>query len=269
MSLTGQAAAEVMRHLVEHDAHGYTQSSGRIGNSIWESIDFMGINIPFRGGDRDCSAGVISAWQAVGSVVGHDLTGYASFTGDMVSGLTSTGLWEKKPMSFIADPGDLYLSYTKGHVGMCYSQTPDLIMEFLINENGKIVGGKEGDQTGRESVIQAYRDFPWDCIMHYKGPDYMADKIEEGDMPSAEEIAVAVWNCKLDTDGQWDPAGSYVKFMNANIKDIKAEIMRTDDPSGRGVEMRDHDHIKHIAAKVSAMEEKMDTILDLLEQQAR
>ena len=88
MSETGNAAAAVMYHLVTHYAHGYTQGSGRWGNGITETIDYRGIDIYFASGDRDCASACVSTWQAVGKVVGHDLTGGATFTGDMV------GCWD-------------------------------------------------------------------------------------------------------------------------------------------------------------------------------
>ena len=263
MSETGKAAAEVMRHLVEHSAHGYTQSEGRWGSGPEESIEYKGITITFRSGDRDCSAGVVSAWDAVGKVVGVNRTGYASYTGDMVEGLTSTGLWQKKPMTFLAEPGDLYLSYNRGHVAMCYTQTPDMLCEFLINENGQIIGGQVGDQTGRESVYRAYYDFPWDCIMHYVGPDYIQERLEDEVTPEdkqeiAQMSAEAVVNYLLND----------VKLRDRIIgSDIAAnaaaqELTRTDDPTGRGVEMKMYDHMKHMAAAVAENNQMLHSLTD-------
>lgn len=263
MSETGKAAAEVMRHLVEHAAHGYTQSSGRWGNETTETIDYKGITISFKGGDRDCSAGVVSAWDAVGNVVGKDLTGYASYTGDMVEGLTSTGLWVKKPMSFIADPGDLYLSYNRGHVAMCYSQTPDMLCEFLINEHGGITGGQVGDQTGRESVYRAYYDFPWDCIMHYVGPDYIQERLEDNVTPDdkqeiAQMAADKVVNYLLNGTLLRDRIIGTDIAANVALR----ELTRTDDPTGRGVEMTMYDHQKYMAATLSENNQMLKQLLD-------
>ena len=49
------------------------------------------------------------------------------------------------------------------------------------------------------------------------------------------------------------------------------EVMRTDDPTGRGCEMKDHDHIKWIAkavkdnaAAIEALDAKLDSIIDKL-----
>lgn len=161
-----KAAVAIMRHLVTHDGdkgHGYTQGSNRWGNNTKESVTVDGLKYIFQGGDRDCSSACISAWAAAGVDCGG-----ATYTADMVRCMLATGNFVKKPPSFIASPGDLYLN-ERDHVAMCLQQVPDQMMEFLINENGQIMGGKEGDQTGRESAITPYRDFPWDCILHYTG----------------------------------------------------------------------------------------------------
>lgn len=44
------------------------------------------------------------------------------------------------------------------------------------NENGKIYGGKPGDQTGREWQIRTWYNRPWNCVLRY--PDaFVADQI--------------------------------------------------------------------------------------------
>lgn len=35
------------------------------------------------------------------------------------------------------------------------------------NENGKVYGGKPGDQTGREWQIRTWYNRPWNCILHH------------------------------------------------------------------------------------------------------
>lgn len=51
---------------------------------------------------------------------------------------------------------------------------------------------------------------------------------------------------------------------NEMIKAIYDEVMRTDDPTGRGYAMRDHDHIKWIAAGLQEINTKCDRIIDAL-----
>lgn len=173
MATNGWYAAELMKHMVTHDGdggHGYTWGN-RWGDSGYEDVWINGRKFTIREHDRDCSSGVISAWEAVDP----GCTGGATYTGNMVRCFTSTGKWVKKPMSFLAEPGDVYLNETD-HTAMCYTQEPDVLCEFCINENGEVYGGKPGDQTGRESRIASYYDFPWDCILHYVGEGVIDDK---------------------------------------------------------------------------------------------
>ena len=156
-------AAELMRHLCEHDWHGYTQGDGRWGDGEGMcAVDVDGQTYYVSQGDRDCSSAVISCWQAAGVDV------QATYTGDMLQGFLATGLFEKQPLSFTAQPGDIYLNYAD-HTAMCISTEPDLLGEFCINELGTTTGGAVGDQTGYEAYIHAYYDFPWNCILHYIG----------------------------------------------------------------------------------------------------
>jgi len=120
-------------------------------------------------GDYDCSSSTIQAWRKalLGTKYAGALDG-ASYTGNMRSVFTKSGLFEWKPMSFLAQPGDLYLN--EGcHVAMCYTQTPDVLTEFCINEHGGTYGGQRGDQTGGEAAVHNYYDYPWNGILHYNG----------------------------------------------------------------------------------------------------
>ena len=92
----------------------------------------------------------------------------------MVSKMISTGNFRKRPMSFTAHMGDVYLN-EKYHTAMCLSAEPDVLMEFSINEKGTANGGKIGDQLqkgdydekyGRgESHLKEYYSYPWNCIL--------------------------------------------------------------------------------------------------------
>lgn len=190
---TGNAAAEIMYHYAVHDAHGYTQGTGRTGTGT-ETLDYKGVTLSFPGGDGDCSDGNLRAWRAVGRAVGNDFTSYASYTGNIKPALLATGLWEVWPLSRRGEicPGDLYLKPGR-HVAMAINKTQ--LAEFYINEKGTITGGKPGDQTGWECRIANYYNYPWECIMHYKGPDYLAELLED-DMSKEDVQAI---NSRLDT----------------------------------------------------------------------
>ena len=87
-----------MEHLVTHDGdggHGYSQGSNRWGNGVLETLEIDGRSYRFAGGDRDCSSGVISAYEAAGVDCGG-----ATYTGNMRARLCGTGNFEWKPMSY-------------------------------------------------------------------------------------------------------------------------------------------------------------------------
>lgn len=163
-------AAEVMEHLCAHDGdapgHGYSQCS-RWGDGTVERLTLSdGTQVSVAGGDRDCSAAVIDAWETVlpGSTAG------ATYTGDMKDELLSTGMWAWHPMGdgYIAQRGDIYLNETH-HAAMCLSAEPDVLAQFSISELGTI-DGREGDQTGWESNVKPYYSYPWDGKLVYVGP---------------------------------------------------------------------------------------------------
>ena len=87
----------------------------------------------------------------------------------MESVFVGSGLFERKPMSFNAQPGDIYLD-ASSHTAMCIQNdgSADLLGEFSISETGGI-DGEPGDQTGRESSIHGYVSGSWDFILHYNG----------------------------------------------------------------------------------------------------
>ena len=76
-------------------------------------------------------------------------------------------------MSFSASRGDIYLNETH-HTAMCLDggndgvYGADMLGEFSSSETGGIYG-ESGDQTGGESIIHGYYDYPWNGILHYNG----------------------------------------------------------------------------------------------------
>ena len=160
-----EAFARTMEHLCNHDSHGYTQGN-RWGNGTKETVDLGdGVTVEVMLGDRDCSSAIISALDAVGV----DTHG-ATYTGNMRRNILQSGLFEWWDMEHIAQRGDIYLNETY-HTAMCTSAygsaEGDILAEFSISENGTAYGN-EGDQTGYESHICAYYDYPWDGILHWK-----------------------------------------------------------------------------------------------------
>ena len=153
-----EVAVKLFRHLCEHDWHGYSQY-GRWGDGEGTcDVVIDGVTYKLEQGDRDCSSAVISAFEAAGINCGG-----ATYTGNMRSCMIATGNFVWRPMSYIAQAGDVYLNEIN-HTAMCMSAVPDMLGEFSISETGGIHGAT-GDQTGRESYIHEYYDYPWDGIL--------------------------------------------------------------------------------------------------------
>lgn len=161
MTAMNEVAAQIMEHLCNHAAHGYTWGN-RWGEGGTEKVWVDGKAYTINLGDRDCSSAVISAYKAAGLNID------ATYTGNMRQAFLNTGMFEWKPMSFTAQRGDIYLN-EELHTAMCVSVIPDLLAEFTINEFGECYGGQVGDQTGTESYIHGYYNRPWDGILHFKG----------------------------------------------------------------------------------------------------
>lgn len=90
------------------------------------------------------------------------------------------------------------------------------------------------------------------------------DYLKEEDMPSAQEIAEAVWNFEQNGTLMRDR----VQGTDESAFKAMTEVTRTDDPTGRNVQMNDHDHLKWIAAKQAEMDEKLDKVIEKLGSQS-
>ena len=143
MSVTDTAAA-FMEAMAADDSHGYDQGSR------W-------------GPDYDCSSLVISAWKRAGV----PLT--CTYTGNMRADMLSHGFRDvTKEVNLATGSGlkkaDVLLHETH-HTAM-YIGSGKLV-HAAGNEYGKALGGKTGDQTGREICVTGYFNFPWQCVLRY------------------------------------------------------------------------------------------------------
>lgn len=166
------AAAEVMDHFIDHNAHGYTQGPGRGGNGAWETITLSsGERVTFEAGEMDCSEGVSRAWGAVGVLP----TGYWNrymWTGNEREMLLSHGFKEIRVQAAAAmKRGDVLLK--SGHTEMFLGYRNGVPYQggARINEKGTITGGKEGDQTGGEIARSPYKPAQWITAFRYMGPE--------------------------------------------------------------------------------------------------
>lgn len=158
--LKKQVAVELTKHLVTHKWHGYSQVSRWGDGEGVCNVTVDGKTYQVNQGDRDCSSAIISAFEAAGISCGG-----ATYTGNMRQCMCATGnfRWHEMTEGYIAGPADVYLNEAN-HTAMCLTSVPNELMEFSISETGGI-DGAEGDQTGRESLIRAYYDYPWDGIL--------------------------------------------------------------------------------------------------------
>lgn len=142
--------------IAEDNSHGYDQ----IGR--W-------------GPDYDCSSLVISAYEQAGVPVKE---AGASYTGNMRAAFVKCG--------FVAIPyvkgggllrGDVLLN--EKHHAALYLGGGKLV-QASINEKGGIIGGKSGDQTGREIAVGNFYEYSkgWNYILRYKGEEVATVTIE-------------------------------------------------------------------------------------------
>ncbi len=144
-----EKATRWMEDKARDDSHGYDQT-WRWGQK----------------GDYDCSAAVISAWQESGVPVKDN---GATFTGNMYKAFLRCGFKDVTSAVNLRTGkglrrGDVLLRKGK-HTAMHCGNGKEV--EASINEKGTARGGKPGDQTGRECLIRAYRNYPWDCVLRY------------------------------------------------------------------------------------------------------
>ena len=174
MTACNIVARDIHKRMCNDQRFGYSWAERwGAGKETW-NVDGRKVTIGV--GDYDCSSSTITAWKL--ALVGTKYEGAldaATYTGNMRSVFVSSGLFEWKPMSFLAEPGDLYLR-EESHVAMCQTQVPDVLSEFSSSETGGIYG-QRGDQTGWESHITGYYDYPWNGILHYNGKADVKEKV--------------------------------------------------------------------------------------------
>ena len=112
------------------------------------------------GGETDCSALVLHALKEAGFS-----TGSATYTGNMRSNLSARG-WLVLSNNGNPQPGDILLNDIN-HVAVYIGGSK--LAQASIDENGRITGGRGGDQTGRETNISPYYNYPWTCYLRWGG----------------------------------------------------------------------------------------------------
>lgn len=116
------------------------------------------------GPDYDCSSFVIQAFEQAGVSLRE---AGASYTGNMRGPMIACGFVDVTysiglVSGYGLQPGDVLLNYS-AHTCICIG-------------GGKVANCRtdeghpqSGDQSGNEIRIQSYWNFPWDCVLRYKG----------------------------------------------------------------------------------------------------
>lgn len=145
-------AVDYMKKIAADPKHGYSQLS-RWGN-------------PDTWSDYDCSSLVISAYEAAGIKV---KTAGATYTGNMYSVFKACGFKDVTSKINLSSgsgliAGDVLLNHVNHTAMMIDSKS---LAEASIDENGNIMGGKVGDQTGQEIRTRSYYNYPWNCVLRF------------------------------------------------------------------------------------------------------
>ena len=111
------------------------------------------------GGNCDCSSLVIHCLHEAG----FD-TGSATYTGNMSAQLTARG-WRRLPANGSPQAGDILLNDVH-HVAVYLGNGQ--LAQASISEHGTAYGSG-GDQTGHETNIRNYYNYPWNCYLRYAG----------------------------------------------------------------------------------------------------
>lgn len=188
-------------------------------------------------GDYDCSAAVISAWELAGVPV---KTGGATYTGNMRGVFLRCGFADVTREIDLATGrglrrGDVLLNY-QHHTAMYCGDGREV--EASINENGGATGGQPGDQTGREFLIRAYRNYPWDMVLRYAGSaedpaeiaappvlercDVSAPVLRRGDMSAAVAALQGALQHKKYTVGAAGVDGDFGRATEAAVCNFQA-----------------------------------------------
>lgn len=196
-----------MEHLCEHDGnggHGYSQPNRAgvgTGGTPYETISLDdGTKVKIAYGDRDCSSASIECYAALGVDCGG-----ASYTGNMRKLMTKTGNFKWITDLSQRKRGDILLNET--HHAAVFLGSGKL-GQFSISENGT-VSGQRGDQTGYESNIKAYYNYPWDGLLRYVGEDSTPHDVQQ---PTMQDTSG-----KIKVDGYWGTATTYLAQTIADV----------------------------------------------------
>ena len=117
------------------------------------------------GPDYDCSSFVIEAYEQAGVPVRE---AGASYTGNMRAAMIACGFVDVTTQIGLSsgygiEAGDVLLNYS-AHT--CLAIGGGKVANCRTDEGNP----QTGDQSGNEIRIQSYWNYPWNCVLRYKGP---------------------------------------------------------------------------------------------------
>lgn len=183
--------------IARDDTHGYDQID-RNGNPNY-----------------DCSGLVCDAVDRAGIPVKK---AGASYTGNMLSAFKKCGFKDvTKEITLSSGKGlkrgDVLLN--TGHHTAIYCGSGKMV-DARINENGKVTGGKSGDQTGHEIEIHAYKNHPWTNVLRYvEDEPSQKEPAKKDPAPAVKSTHKAKESAQLFDKAL---AGSYKTTGNLNMR---------------------------------------------------
>lgn len=225
-----EIAAAIHADMCNDNRNGYSWSPRWGGDSPYGSktIVLDGHEYTYKLGSYDCSSSVLTAWRLALQYTEHaGQLDDAYYTGNMLNAFLDTGLFEAwNPYTTSATRGDVYLNIVN-HTAMCQDGGDDgvygydCLSEFCMSETGDVYNNQVGDQTGWESYIHDYYDYPWDVTLHYAGGD-IPYAGEQPPVPPTPPVRPAVhWQVKQE--GEWQPV-DYCGKRGVPIQDIRVDF---------------------------------------------
>lgn len=199
-------ATEVAWHIINHEAHGYSQPN-RAGDGTIETLMLSdGTKANIHGGDYDCSELVRACYAAVGVLPWDSYM----WTGNQEQLLKSHGFIEVALSSSRLEGDVLWRS---GHTELYLGDGKQ--GGARIAETGGINGAK-GDQTGREITASAYKASDWTKVFRYAQAGWVKAKdgrwwyqYENGSYPKDQWLKVSGKWYFFDKSG-WMVASSFI-----------------------------------------------------------
>lgn len=238
MLTRAEAAAQVAEHIIDHNAHGYSQPN-RAGDGTTETLTLSsGEKVKIHGGDYDCSEMVRQCYAAVGVLPWSYWASYM-WTGNEKEMLLSHG-FKQIPVLGAASMkrGDVLLK--SGHTEMYLGNGKQGGARGSYQGNG--LTGTKGDQSGLEIRRDTYSPAKWTSAFRYVGA-------EKNDQEAGKAVNNAGLNYRVHAQKLgWLPAVHDGQTAGTTGQSLRLEAFKLTPPDG--VELDVLVHLQGIGDKV-------------------